>query len=102
MIELERIEDLCDRLALGTMATQFSHFAERTAREGLSFQEFFERLLQAEYHQRQERTRAFLTRMAGFPSIKTLKQYDLDFRHRERQSRSSRHRRFSSTAATIV
>ena len=62
MIELERIEELCDRLALGTMATQLSHVADQAAREGLSFQEFFERLLQAEYHERQERTRALLTR----------------------------------------
>jgi len=79
MIEFERIEDLCERLALGTMATQLSHVADQAAREGLSFQEFFERLLQAEYHERQERTRAFLTRMAGFPSVKTLEQYDFDF-----------------------
>ena len=79
MIELERIEELCERLALGTMATQLSHVADQAARDGLSFQEFFKRLLQAELHERQERTRALLTRTAGFPSVKTLEQYDFDF-----------------------
>ena len=34
MIEFERIEDLCERLALGTMATQLSHVADQAAREG--------------------------------------------------------------------
>lgn len=43
MIELDRIGDLCQRLALGTMATQVSHVADEAARDGLSFQEFFER-----------------------------------------------------------
>ena len=79
MIELERIEDLCERLALGTMARQLAHVADQSARDNVSFQEFFERLLQAEYHERQERTRAMLTRTAGFPTIKTLEQYDFAF-----------------------
>jgi DNA replication protein DnaC len=79
MIEADRIEDLCERLALGTMATQVPHVADEAARDGLSFREFFARLLQAEYRERQERTRAMLTRTAGFPSIKTLEQYDFEF-----------------------
>ena len=79
MIELERIEDLCERLALGTMARQLAHVADQAARDSVSFQEFFERLLQAEYHERKERTRAMLTRTAGFPTIKTLEQYDFEF-----------------------
>lgn len=79
MIEFERISDLCNRLALGTMATQVAHVADEAARKNLSFLEFFEQLLQAEYRQRQERTRALLTRTAGFPSIKTLDQYDFEF-----------------------
>jgi len=79
MMELERITDLCERLALGTMATQLPHVAEEAARNELSFQEFFERLLQAEYRERQERSRTLLTRTAGFPAIKTLEQYDFEF-----------------------
>lgn len=79
MLDFERIEDLCQRLALGTMAAHLPHVAEEAARTNLSFQEFFERLLLAEHRDRQERSRALLTRTAGFPSIKTLEQYDFDF-----------------------
>jgi DNA replication protein DnaC len=79
MIDLERIVELCERLRLGTMATQLPLVAEEAARDELSFQEFFERLLQAEYRERQERSRALLMRTAGFPSIKTLEQYDFAF-----------------------
>jgi DNA replication protein DnaC len=79
MLDFERIEDLCQRLALGTMATQLAHVAEDAARNSLSFQEFFEQLLLAEQRDRQERSRTLLTRTAGFPSIKTLEQYDYAF-----------------------
>lgn len=79
MIELERIEDLCNRLGLGTMATHLAMVADESARKNLSFHEFFERLLQAEHLERQERSRTLLTRTAGFPTIKTLEQYDFTF-----------------------
>lgn len=79
MIDSGRIGDLRGRLGLGTMATHLPHVADEAAREGLSFQGFFERLLQAEHRERQERSRALLTRTAGFPSIKTLEQYDFEF-----------------------
>lgn len=79
MIEFERIEDLCQRLGLGTMATHLAHVAQDAARDELSFQDFFERLLQAEYRERQERSRTLLTRTAGFPAVKTLEQYDFGF-----------------------
>lgn len=79
MMELERIDDLCQRLALGTMATHLPHVAEEAARNELSFHAFFERLLQAEHRERQERSRTILTRTAGFPAIKTLEQYDFAF-----------------------
>jgi hypothetical protein len=45
MIDLERIDDLCQRLALGTMATQLDHVAEEAVRKEWSYGEFFERLL---------------------------------------------------------
>ncbi|MGZ3518884.1 MAG: IS21-like element helper ATPase IstB [Vulcanimicrobiaceae bacterium] len=79
MLDFERIQDLCQRLALGTMATHLPHVAEEAARKELSFQEFFEQLLLAEQRDRQERNRTLLTRTAGFPSIKTLEQYDFAF-----------------------
>jgi DNA replication protein DnaC len=79
MMELERIDDLCQRLALGTMASQLAHVAEEAVRREWSYQEFFERLLQAELRDRQERSRVLLTKTAGFPTVKTLEQYDFTF-----------------------
>lgn len=79
MIALERIEDLCQKLAMGTMATHLGHVAEEAVRKEWSYQEFFERMLQAEYRERQERSRILLTKIAGFPAIKTLEQYDFTF-----------------------
>jgi DNA replication protein DnaC len=79
VIEFERIEELCQRLGLGSMATHLAHVAQDAARDELSFQDFFERLLQAEYRERQERSRTLLTRTAGFPAVKTLEQYDFGF-----------------------
>lgn len=78
MIELERIEDLCGRLGLGTMATHLAGVADEAVRMNLSFHEFFERLLQAEHLERQERSRTLLTRTAGFPSVKTTEVFSPD------------------------
>src|SRR5271155_3184462 len=79
MMDLERIDDLCQRLAMGTMATHLAHVAEEAVRKEWSYQEFFERMLQAEHRERQERSRVLLTKIAGFPAIKTLEQYDFGF-----------------------
>lgn len=76
---IDRIDDLCQRLALGTMATHVGHVAEEAVRKEWSYREFFEQLLQAEYRERQERSRTLLTKTAGFPVIKTLDQYDFAF-----------------------
>ena len=79
MIDLERIDDLCQRLALGTMATHLAHVAEEAVRKEWSYREFLERLLQTEHRRAAERSRVQLTKTAGFPAIKTLEQYDFGF-----------------------
>lgn len=79
MMDLQRIDDLCQRLAMGTMATHLGHVAEEAVRRDWSYHEFFERMLQAEHRERQERSRVILTKIAGFPAIKTLEQYDFGF-----------------------
>lgn len=79
MNEIERTEDLCQRLALGTMALQIDQTAEEAVRKEWTYREFFHRVLEAEYRERQERSRTLLTRTAGFPAIKTLDQYDFNF-----------------------
>jgi hypothetical protein len=42
MIDLERIDDLCQRLALRTMATRLAHVAEEAVRKEWSYRKFFE------------------------------------------------------------
>ncbi len=79
MIELTRIMDLCERLGVTTMGRDFGAIAERAAREQLSYHAFFEELLQCEHRERQSRSRTLLTKTAGFPSIKTLDDYDFAF-----------------------
>jgi len=79
MMELERINDLCQKLAMGTLATHLAHSTEEAARKDWSYHEFFEHVLRAELHERQERSRVQLTKTAGFPTIKTLEQYDFTF-----------------------
>jgi DNA replication protein DnaC len=79
MIELERIDDLCQKLAMGTLATHLAHLSDQAVRKDWSYLEFFERMLQAEHRDRQERSRVQLTKIAGFPAIKTLEQYDFSF-----------------------
>jgi hypothetical protein len=36
MIELERIDDLCQKLAMGTLATHLSHLSEQAVRKDWS------------------------------------------------------------------
>jgi DNA replication protein DnaC len=79
MIELERIGDLCEKLAMGTLATHVTHLSAQAVRKDWSYLEFFEQLLHAEQRDRQERSRVALTKIAGFPTIKTLEQYDFGF-----------------------
>jgi hypothetical protein len=49
---------------MGTMATHLGHVAEEAARKEWSYQEFFEKMLQAEHRERQERSRILLTKTA--------------------------------------
>ncbi len=74
-----RIHDLCERMGIATMADHLPYAAEYAAKKELSYNEFFERLLDAEYQGRQERSRSLLTRTAGFPTVKTIEQYDFTF-----------------------
>lgn len=55
----QRIDDLCQRLALCTVAAHPAHVAGEAVRREWSSQEFFERLLQAESCERQEHSRTF-------------------------------------------
>lgn len=78
-LQAERIEHLCDALKLSGVATQYSPLAQSAVEQDHSFIDFLEHCLQAEQQARQQRTRSVLVKMAGFPVIKTLDDYDFRF-----------------------
>lgn len=79
MLQSEQINALCEQLNLPTVSTEWPEIAERCIQLESSHADFIIQLLQAELQSKQERTRNTLLRLAGFPSIKTLSQFDYKF-----------------------
>jgi DNA replication protein DnaC len=78
-IQHERIEALCTELRLSAVAESYSEIAQTCAQDDKSHADFLEAVLQSEKATRQGRTRHTLTRLAGFPAIKTLDEFDYEF-----------------------
>ena len=78
-LQHNRIVSLCEELSLPAIAGQFISLANDAASKTLSFTDFLESTLKAERESRRTRTRNVLVRTAGFPSIKTLDQFDFAF-----------------------
>lgn len=78
-IQHERIEALCTELKLATVADSYPEHAQECARENKSHVDFLEAVLSSEKATRQGRTRHTLTKLAGFPAIKTLDDFDYEF-----------------------
>jgi DNA replication protein DnaC len=78
-VQHERIIELCAELRLGAIAAQYSVLAQQAAEQQASFTDFLESLLRAERESRRARAREMFARVAGFPAIKTLDQYDFIF-----------------------
>ena len=53
--------------------------AQQAATDQLAYSDFLEQLLRAEAAGRQSRKQSMLTRLAGFPAIKTLEDFDYGF-----------------------
>ena len=75
----ERLRELCQHLGLEALAKDFPGLAERSAKDELSYSDFLEMGLRLEVQARQSRSSTLLTRIAGFPAIKTLDEYDFAF-----------------------
>jgi DNA replication protein DnaC len=75
----EKITDLCDRLKLQVVADQYEEWAQQAVNNEESYIDFLVRVLKAEHEARQTRSRQVLVKMAGFPTIKTLDEYDNTF-----------------------
>lgn len=79
MIQNERIQQLCEMLTLEQIKSSYSNLAEAAAKNQLSYADYFEELLQSEVAFRQNRHKQVLLKLAGFPAIKTLDEYDFKF-----------------------
>ncbi len=74
----EVIEKLCADLSLTAVGHHYANIADEAASKELSHLQFLEQVLQAEYALRQARSREMLIKLATFPVVKTLEQFDFD------------------------
>lgn len=77
--QLERLTVLCKQLNLLHLPTQIAHLGQMAAKRELGYLDFLEQALKDEAMARTERMRRMLTRLAGFPAIKTLDDFDFEF-----------------------
>ena len=75
----ERLQSLCESLRLSAVAHSYADLAQMAVQEEASYPGYLEKVLGAEVAARQNRTQMILTRMAGFPAIKTLDEFDFAF-----------------------
>lgn len=78
-LQHERITALCAELRLSAVAENYPPIAQNAVEQAHSFADFLETVLSAEKAARHGRTRSTMTRLAGFPAIKTLEQFDYEF-----------------------
>ncbi|MGV3346954.1 IS21-like element helper ATPase IstB [Bordetella sp. LUAb4] len=78
-LQHERIDAHCQSLKLEGMMQCYRTVATDAATKDRSFLDFLEHTLAYERDTRQVRSRQTLVRMAGFPTIKTLDDYDYGF-----------------------
>ncbi|MFL9966519.1 IS21-like element helper ATPase IstB [Paraburkholderia sediminicola] len=77
--QLERLTVLCKQLNLLHLPTQIAHLGQMAAKRELGYLDLLEQALKDEAMARAERMRRMLTRLAGFPAIKTLDEFDFEF-----------------------
>ncbi len=78
-LQAERINEVCQVLGLAGVANQYAVLAQAAAKAETSYIDYLEQCLKAEQQARQQRSRTVLVKMAGFPAIKLLDDYDFKF-----------------------
>jgi DNA replication protein DnaC len=78
-LQHERISALCEELRLAAVTDNYPPLAQSAVEGSQSFADFLEAVLTAEKAARHGRTRSTMTRLAGFPAIKTLDAFDYEF-----------------------
>ena len=75
-LQHERLQILCEGLNLPAIAQGYAAAAQQAAANQTAYSDFLEGLLKAEAASRQVRKQTMLTRLAGFPALKTLEDFD--------------------------
>ena len=78
-IQLERISELATKLKLNSIDDNAVELAQRAAKEEWDYLSFLEKVMLSEVKNREIRKQNMYTRMAGFPNIKTLAEFDYSF-----------------------
>lgn len=78
-LQHERMLSLCENLNLPFVAQSYAVAAQEAAQQNAAYSDFLEQLLKSEAAGRNVRKQSMLTRLAGFPAIKTLEDFDYDF-----------------------
>ncbi|QBP12538.1 IS21-like element ISOcsp1 family helper ATPase IstB [Cupriavidus metallidurans] len=78
-LQQERIDAHCQALKLEGLMQAYRTMASDAATKDWSFMDYLEHVLAHERDTRQVRSRQTLVRMAGFPTVKTLDEYDYSF-----------------------
>ena len=73
------IQALCQTLSLPLTAQGYAAAAQQAATDQLAYSDFLEHVLRAEAAGRQSRKQSMLTRLAGFPALKTLEDFGYGF-----------------------
>jgi DNA replication protein DnaC len=100
----ERVLSHFTRLKLARLPDCLDHLAEAATKEQATYVEFLDRLLTAEIAARSERDIAMKTKLAHFPVIKTLEQFDFAFQPSidERQIRELATLRFVAQGENLL
>lgn len=78
-VQDQRIETLCETLGLTGIAADYAALAQAAVKTESPYADYLEKCLEAEHLARQTRTRSTLLKMAGFPEVKRVEDYDFQF-----------------------
>jgi DNA replication protein DnaC len=78
-LQLARLEALTNTLQLHGVQLNAPDIAQQAAKHEWDYLHFLEQVLNSEQQLRDQRRQAMFTRMAGFPSLKSLDEFDFTF-----------------------
>lgn len=78
-LQHERIAALCESLNLPFVAQGYGAATQKAAKQEMAYSDFLEGVLRDEAAGRNVRKQSTMTRLAGFPVVKTLDEFNYDF-----------------------